>query len=159
MDRKSFREMKFLENFIEFGALHRARVGWGVLEQFKCTPEDQVTLRASLALDLVQTCLNTYEDVAIWFQIMQKWFGDAANRGTATIMALLDNEWTEHSKLAYSTQDQLKVLEFGGDAAGLARALGIPYRDTDNWEQVREESRELLRGEIDQLARLFNIFF
>jgi len=155
MDKQAYREMTFLENFIEFGALHRARVAWGILEQFKHTPEEQANLRASLALDLVQACLNTYEDVTIWLQIMRKW-----TRGTASITELLDKEYTEHSEDAYGgTLDQLKVLEFGGDAANLARALGVPYRDTDNWELVSEESRERLRGEMDELARLFHIFF
>lgn len=68
-----YHEQRFLENFIEFGALHRARVAYECLQRFKRVEQQSEATRASLALDILQTLLNTFEDVAIWLVIIPKW--------------------------------------------------------------------------------------
>ncbi|MGD0114979.1 MAG: hypothetical protein ABSC13_03100 [Dehalococcoidia bacterium] len=154
MDEQANREMKFVENFIEFGALHRGRVAWGLREQFTRTPNERANMRASLALDLVQTYLNTYEDIAIWLHVLQKWV-----RRQGNVTQLLDRERAVGQRHRISHLQRLSVPESGHTGESLARRLGLPYRDRDNWEAVHPSSRDRLRRDIDELARLSNALF
>lgn len=154
MDRDAYREMKFVENFIEFGVLHRARVAWSLLERFLSVPEEQESIRGSIALDIFQTYSNTYEDVVLWLLVLQNW-----NCEDTSITDLLDKVRFYPRQTQDSDRLEMHSIMHGGTGESFARTFRIPYKETDNWDRVNPASRDRLRGEIDQLARLSNVFF
>lgn len=154
MDKAAYREMKFVENFIEFGALHRARVAWSLLQRFEDVPEEEGSVRGSIALDVLQTYLNAYEDVVLWLQVLRNW-----NPEETSVARLL-----ERARFFPRHMEDLERLEMhsiieGNTSESFAGTFRLPYRDIDNWERVNPASRERLRREIDELARLCNVFF
>lgn len=150
--RDEYREQRFLENFIEFGSLHRARVAYECLQRFKRTRRTEQSTRASLALEILQTYLNAFEDVGIWLTVVPKWL--AGKGGLVEMLSsyakIGEREFRTKPKRRtkpknYSTIQQLTFHGAYSQPHALANKFRLAYHD-----------HEL---EIKELSRLFNVFF
>ena len=156
-ERARYLEQKFLENFIEFASLHRARVAYECLQRFKRIRRHDETPRASLALEILQTYLNAFEDVGIWLTVIPKWLA-----GENPLAKLLSSSADTRPRMRpkYSNQEQLVFHGLYSTPEGAARRLRLPYHDHefDAWD-IAPDRREPLRRELNEMSRLFNAFF
>lgn len=152
--RDEYRDQRFLENFIEFGSLHRARVAYECLQRFKRRGTEQST-RASLALEILQTYLNAFEDVGIWLTVVPKCLA-----GKGGLVELLSSQTESTFRIRYRNMQQLAFHGAYSGPDALARRLRLPYQDHEfNAWGIPEERRQPLRLELGELSRLFNVFF
>ncbi len=156
MDRDMHYDMMFMENFIQFGALHRAKVSWSLLKRFDQLGDEDGSERASIALEIVQTYLNAHEDLALWLQALDEWARDP----TVRVQEALHKAKFWAGKQGFDEQHGVLVAKLRvGSGRGLAKRFGLPYDDDDDWSWTLPEAREWIREETDELAGLLYRFF
>jgi hypothetical protein len=140
MDKNEiYRQRKFVENFMEFGALHRARVALGLVERLRDEPNENRSVRASLMLEIVQNYLNSFEDVALWLKVIHKWTAEDFD----IIGALAKARFNPAREDTLQRLIEHGLLR-GGTAEDFARRHGIPLD-------------AYFKSEVAELARLANV--
>jgi len=158
--RDEYREQRFLENFIEFGSLHRARVAYECLQRFRRIRRENQATRASLALEILQTYLNAFEDVGIWLIVVPKWLAGKGGLLELLSSRIKRDERQPRMRPKYSTLEQLAFYGQYSTPDALARRLRLPYHEREfDTANIAADRREALRLELKELSRLFNVFF
>ncbi len=156
MDHAAYYEMKFLENFIEFGALHRVRTCWNLLSQFEVLSDEDENLKGSIALAITESFLNSHEDLALWLQALDEWVGP----NTPHILKALEAARFSSGSFYLDVKHLKKIAKLGvASGRDLAARFQLPYDERSDWAWVRPEAKVWIREELDRLATILYRFF